>query len=121
MWIITEPDPSRLPDTIGLAPDEKFMQVLICPSKGDLKSLVKISDGAIAAHQEMTPDLRTDISYSATQLINLHHLGCATHALPLLQRSLSRVYWYRLIKDSGMVLSYLLLIFLRIMRISRMS
>jgi len=61
------------------------MQVLIRPAKNNLKRVMKLDNGAIAAYTQATPDLGTDLSYPDPQLKLLHCLICATHALPLLQ------------------------------------
>ncbi len=45
---------------------------------------MELGNGAVAADQEATPDLGTDPSYPDPQLIHLHHLLYAAHALPLL-------------------------------------
>ncbi len=66
------------------------MEVLIRPAKSDLKRVMKLGNGAVAAHQQATPDLGTDFSYPDTQLIGLHRLLCAVHALPLLPCSSSQ-------------------------------
>jgi len=50
---------------------------------------MELSNGAVAAYEKATPDLRTDLSYPDTQLIHLHALICAAHALPLLKYSLA--------------------------------
>ena len=61
------------------------MEVLICPAKSDLKRVRELSNGAVAAYQKATPDLRTDLSYPDAQLMHLYCLAYAAHALPLLQ------------------------------------
>jgi hypothetical protein len=58
--------------------------MLICPANSNLKDLMELGNGTVAAHQEATPDLGTDFSYPDTQSIHRHRLICAAHALPLL-------------------------------------
>ena len=58
--------------------------MLIRPTKSNLKYIMELGDGAVATHEQATPDLRTDLSYLDAQLIHLHCLICAAHAIPLL-------------------------------------
>jgi len=61
------------------------VQVLIRPAKSNLKRVMKLGNGAVAAHEKATPDLRTDLSYADPQLIHLRCLICAAHARSLLK------------------------------------
>lgn len=54
--------------------------MLIRSAKSDLKCVMKLGNGAIAAHQDAAPDLKTDFSDPNPQLIDLHRLLCAAHA-----------------------------------------
>ena len=85
MRIVAEADSSRSPDLVRLASNEELMQVLVRPAKSDLKCVMKLGNGAVAAHEQATPDLGTDLSYPDAQLIHLRCLICATPALPLLE------------------------------------
>lgn len=105
MWVVVEAYSPWFPYPIGFASNEELMQVLIGPAECDLKCVVELGNGAVAAHEQATPDLGTNLAYPDAQLIHLHCLICAAHALPLLKYSLSRVYRYRLRKESRMVLS----------------
>ncbi len=84
MRIVAEAYSAGLPYPIRLAPNEELVQMFIGPAEGNLECVTELSNGAVAAHQEATPDLGTDFSYPDTQLIDLHRLVCTTHALPLL-------------------------------------
>ncbi len=79
--------------------------MLIRPAERNLQRVMKLGKRAVAAHEQATPNLGTDVPYSNAQLIHLHCLICAAHALPLLKSSLSRVYRHQLRKESQMVLS----------------
>ncbi|HLQ30535.1 MAG TPA: hypothetical protein VK140_14985 [Ktedonobacteraceae bacterium] len=85
MRIVTEADPSWFPDPIRFPSNNELMEVLISPAKSDLKRVMELGNGAVAAYQKATPDLRTDFSYPDAQLIHLHCLVRTAHALPLLQ------------------------------------
>src|SRR5258708_6101838 len=85
MRIVAEAYSSRFPYPVWLASNGELMQMLIRPAKSNLKYIIELGNGAVAAHEQATPDLRTDLSYSDAQLIHLHRLVCVAHALPLLQ------------------------------------
>ena len=57
MRIVAEGYSPWFPDRVGLTSNEKLMQVLIRPAKGDLKRVMKLGNGAVAAHEKATPDL----------------------------------------------------------------
>ena len=59
--------------------------MLIGPAERNLKSVMKLGYRAVAAHEQATPNLGTDVAYPDAQLIHLHCLICAAHALPLLK------------------------------------
>ena len=84
MRIVAEAYSAGLPYPIRFAPNEELVQVFICPAKSNLKYLMELGNGAVAAHQEATPDLGTDFSYPDTQLIHRYRLIYAAHAFPLL-------------------------------------
>ncbi len=84
MRIVAETYAAGLPHPIRFASNEELVQMLICPAQRNLKRVMKLGNGAVAARQEATPDLWTDLSYPDPQLIHLHRLLCAAHALPLL-------------------------------------
>jgi len=84
MRIVAETDAAGLPDPIRLAANEELVQMLICPAKSNLKRVMELGNGAVAAHEQATPDLGTYLPYPDPQLIHLHLL-CAAHALSLLK------------------------------------
>jgi len=90
MRIVAETYSSRFPDAVRLASNEEPVQVLIRPAKSDLKCIMELGNGAVAAHQQATPDLGTDFADPDTQLIDLRRLFYAAHALPLLSCSPSQ-------------------------------
>lgn len=51
--------------------DAKAMQVGIIPAQGDLRSMMEISDGAVTAHQEQTPDQGRDLAQPHVELIDV--------------------------------------------------
>src|SRR5512135_1663117 len=63
MRIVAETYAGRLPYPIRFASNEELVQMLICPAKSDLKRVMELGNGAVAAHEKATPDLRTDLSY----------------------------------------------------------
>ena len=105
MLIVAETDSAGLPFPIRLAPNEELVQMLIRPAERNLQGVMKLGNRAVAAHEQATPNLGTNVAYPDAQLIHLHSLICAAHALPLLKSSFSRVYRYRLRKESRVVLS----------------
>jgi hypothetical protein len=77
--IIVEDDATNPPNPIWLPTNEESMQMFICPIKRDLQDVMKLGNRAIAAYQQATPDLRADLSYPDTQLIDLNCLLCVFH------------------------------------------
>src|SRR6266581_4550879 len=69
----------------GLPSNEELVQMLICPAESNLKRVMKLGNGAVAAHEKATPDLGADLPYPDPQLIHLRRLLCAAHALSLLK------------------------------------
>lgn len=59
--------------------------MLVCPVKRNLKRVMQLGNGALAAHEKTTPDLGVDLPYPDPQLIPLRRLLCATHARSLLE------------------------------------
>ena len=59
--------------------------MLVCPAKRNLKRVMQLDNGAVAAHKKTTPDLGVDLPYPDPQLIHLPRLLCATHARSLLK------------------------------------
>ena len=53
---------------------------LIRPAKSNLKRVMELGNGAVAAHKQATPDLQTGLSYPDAQLIHLYCLVCTAHA-----------------------------------------
>lgn len=90
--IVVKAQPSRSRNPIWLAPNKEAVQMLIRPAERNLQGVVKPGDGAVAAHEQATPNLGTNVAYPDAQLIHLYCLIRAAHALPLLKSSLSRVY-----------------------------
>ena len=85
MRIVAETYAAGLPYSVGLPSDEELVQMLICPAKSNLKRVMKLGNGAVAAHEQTTPNLGTDLPYPDPQLIYLHRLLCAAHACSLLK------------------------------------
>ena len=85
MGIVAEASASRFPDPVRLASNEELMQMLIGPVKSNLKDLMKLGNGAVASHEQTTPDLRTDLSYPNAQLVDLNLVS----VLPILLLSRS--------------------------------
>src|SRR5258708_1462608 len=102
--IVVEAHPSGSPDPIWFPANEESVQMLIRPAERNLQDVMKLGNRAVAAHEQATPNLGTNLAYPDAQLIQLHCLICAAHALPLLKSSLSRVYRHRLKKGGKMVL-----------------
>jgi hypothetical protein len=100
--IVVEAHSSGSADPVRFPANEELVQMLIRPAERNLQRVMQLGNGAVAAHEQTTPNLGTDVAYPDTQLIHLHDLICAAHALPLLQSSLSRVYRHRLRKESQM-------------------
>jgi hypothetical protein len=59
--------------------------VLIHPAESNLQGVMKLGNRAVAAHEQATPNLGTNLPYPNAQLMHLHYLICAAHALPLLK------------------------------------
>jgi hypothetical protein len=59
--------------------------MLIRPTEHNLQGVMKLGNRAVAAHEQATPNLGTNLSYPDAQLIHLYCLICAAHAFPLLQ------------------------------------
>jgi hypothetical protein len=80
--IVVKAHPSRSPDPIWFPMNEELVQMVICPAKCDLQGVMKLGNRAVAAHEQATPNLRTNLPYPDAQLIHLHlrWLICAAHA-----------------------------------------
>ena len=65
--------------------DEELVQMVIRPTERNLQRFMKLGKRAVAAHEQATPNLGTNLPYPDAQLIHLHYLICAAHALPLPQ------------------------------------
>jgi hypothetical protein len=63
VWVVVKADPSRSPDPIGFPTNEELMQMLILPVEDHLKRVIRLGNGAVVAHEQTTPDLRTDLLY----------------------------------------------------------
>src|SRR6266571_9419089 len=87
--IVVEAHPSRSPDPIRFPTNEELVQMVIHPAESNLQDVMKLGNRAVAAHEQATPNLGTNLAYPDAQLIHLHGLICAAHALPLLKSSLS--------------------------------
>ncbi len=74
-----------VPESVEIATKGELVQMLICPSKRNLKRVMKLGNGAVAAHEKAAPDLEADLPYPDPQLIHLHRLLCAAHARSLLK------------------------------------
>ncbi len=79
MGIVIEAYPSRFPYSVGFAPNEELMKVLIGPAEGYLKRVVELGNRAVALHEQTTPDLGTHLAYPDAELIDLNCLLCVFH------------------------------------------
>jgi hypothetical protein len=59
----------------------KCVQMLPTPVKEDLQDVMKLGKSGGVAHQNTTPDERTDRTQDDTQLINAGQIRCGFHAL----------------------------------------
>src|SRR5438876_4617508 len=75
--IVIEAHPSGSPDPIWFPANEELVQMLIRPAERNLQGVMKLGNRAIAAHEQATPALGTDVAYPDAQLIYLHCLICA--------------------------------------------
>jgi hypothetical protein len=88
MRIVAETYATGLPHPVGLASNEELVQMLICQAKSNLKRVMKLGNGAVAAHEQATPDLGADLPYPDPQLIHLRRLLYAAQALSLYGKEL---------------------------------
>src|SRR6266700_6365844 len=81
MGIVVEAHPSGSRDPVRFPPNEELVQMLIRPAKRNLQRVMKLGNRAVAAHEQATPNLGTDVAYPDAQLIHLHRVHCAAHTL----------------------------------------
>jgi hypothetical protein len=62
------------------------MQVGVIPAHGDLQGMMKIGDGAVAAHQNPAPDQRCDLTQPDVELIDFNDGGRLAHGIASLPR-----------------------------------
>ena len=70
--IVVEAHPSGSRDPIRFPANEELVQMLIRPAERNLQRVMKLGNRAVAAHEQATPNLGTDVAYPDAQLIHLH-------------------------------------------------
>ena len=55
--------------------DREIVKVLITPRKEDLNNFMELSQSGVVAHQNTTPDQRTDASEDNAQLIDVEWIA----------------------------------------------
>ncbi len=63
--------------------------MLVAPVKDDLEDGMEVRQGGIAAHEQSTPDERTDLAQDDTQLIDAGRFRWLTHRLSVAQCAVS--------------------------------
>ena len=69
--IVVEAHPSGSPDPVRFPANEELVQMLIRPAERNLQRVMKLGNRAVAAHEQATPNLGTDVAYPDAQLIHL--------------------------------------------------
>jgi hypothetical protein len=77
--IVGKADAAQLGDAVGLAVNDKAVEMGVGPAEGDLEHGVEVGDRGIITDEQPAPDRRAALDQSDVELIDLHARKSVSH------------------------------------------
>ena len=77
--IVGKADAAQLGDAVGLAVNDKAVEMGVGPAEGDLEHGVEVGDRGITTDEQPAPDGGADLEQSGVELIDLHAGRSVSH------------------------------------------